>query len=171
MLAVALRDGPHGPFAGSIRTTLARLALLTRGMTASEIYVWLSNLKLRRRDQDVVAAAATLAPSLVERLEREPPPAPSELREALDDVPLEALLLAVVRAGDSVLVERRVRAYVELVRGTRLEITGDDLKHAGAPESPAIGRALKETLALKLDGFVEGRDEELRTALRLLGRE
>ena len=36
------------------------------------------------------------------------------------------------------------------------------------PESPAIGRALKETLALKLDGFVEGRDEELDTALRLV---
>ena len=37
------------------------------------------------------------------------------------------------------------------------------------PESPAIGTALKQTLALKLDGFVTGRDEELRTALRLLG--
>jgi hypothetical protein len=37
-------------------------------------------------------------------------------------------------------------------------------------ESPAIGRVLKETLALKLDGFVGGRDEELQAALRLLGR-
>jgi hypothetical protein len=95
---------------------------------------------------------------------------PSELREALDGVPLEALLLAVVRAGDPGRVEQRVRSYLELVRDARLEITGDDLKRAGAPESPAIGRALKETLALKLDGFVEGHDEELRTALRLLGR-
>jgi hypothetical protein len=39
------------------------------------------------------------------------------------------------------------------------------------PESPAIGEALKQTLALKLDGFVSGPDEELRAALRLLGRE
>jgi hypothetical protein len=29
---------------------------------------------------------------------------------------------------------------------------------------------LNGTLALKLDGFVGGRDEELQTALRLLGR-
>ena len=42
---------------------------------------------------------------------------------------------------------------------------------AGVPESPAIGEALKQTLALKLDGFVSGRDEELHTALRLLGRD
>jgi tRNA nucleotidyltransferase (CCA-adding enzyme) len=139
-------------------------------MGAGEIYDWLSKLKLRRRDQDVVATAATLAPSLAERFEREPAPAPSELREALDAVPLEALLVALVRARDPELVERRVRAYVELVRDRKLEITGDDLKRAGAPESPAIGRALKETLALKLDGFVDGRDEELQTALRLLGK-
>lgn len=158
------------PFAGSVRETLVRLALLCRQMGASEIYDWLSNLKLRRRDQDVVAASATLAPAIAERLEQEPSPAPSELREALDGIPLEALLVAVVRARGPELVEQRVRSYVQLVRGTTLEITGDDLKQAGAPESPAIGRALKETLALKLDGFVEGRDEELQTALRLLGR-
>ncbi len=39
------------------------------------------------------------------------------------------------------------------------------------PESPQIGTALKQTLALKLDGFVSGRDEELATALRMLGHE
>jgi tRNA nucleotidyltransferase (CCA-adding enzyme) len=158
------------PFAGAVRPTLLRLALLSRRMGAGEIYDWLSKLKLRRRDQDVVAAAATLPPALAERIEREPPQAPSELREALDGVPLEALVAAIVRARDPELVEERVRSYVERVRDAALAITGDDLKKAGALESPAIGRALKETLALKLDGFVEGRDEELRTALRLLGR-
>jgi tRNA nucleotidyltransferase (CCA-adding enzyme) len=158
------------PFAGAVRPTVVRLALLCRRMGASEIYDWLSKLRLRRRDQDVVAAAATLAPSIAERLEREPPAAPSELRDALEGLPLEALLAAVLHAHDPELVAERVRSYVERVQGTRLEITGDDLKAAGAPESPEIGRALKETLALKLDGFVQGRDEELRTALRLLGR-
>jgi tRNA nucleotidyltransferase (CCA-adding enzyme) len=76
----------------------------------------------------------------------------------------------VLRADDPEITERRVRAYIERVRGVALEITGDDLKRAGVPESPALGSALKETLALKLDGFVSGRDEELRAALRLLGR-
>jgi tRNA nucleotidyltransferase (CCA-adding enzyme) len=80
------------------------------------------------------------------------------------------LLVAVVMSRNRQLVEERVRAYVENVRGARLEISGDDLRSAGVPESPAIGGALKQTLALKLDGFVQGRDEELRAALRLLGR-
>jgi hypothetical protein len=35
-------------------------------------------------------------------------------------------------------------------------------------ESPALGRALRETLALKLDGRISGRDEELAVALDLV---
>jgi tRNA nucleotidyltransferase (CCA-adding enzyme) len=168
LVARASEIGSRAPFSGRVRMTLVRLALLCRRLGAAEIYDWLSKLKLRRRDQDVVAATATLGPSLADRLGGDPAPAPSALREALDGVPLEALLVAVLTASDPEPVENQVRAYVELIRDARLEINGDDLKQAGVPESPAIGRALQETLALKLDGFVEGRDEELRTALRLL---
>ena len=77
-------------------------------------------------------------------------------------------MLAAASAGLAARCEERLRAYLERVRDARLEISGDDLRAAGVPESPAIGEALKQTLALKLDGFVAGRDEELRTALRLL---
>jgi len=62
----------RAPFAGVVRPPLLGLALLSRRMGAGEIYDWLSKLKLRRRDQDVVAAAATLAPALAARLEQEP---------------------------------------------------------------------------------------------------
>jgi tRNA nucleotidyltransferase (CCA-adding enzyme) len=49
----------------------------------------------------------------------------------------------------------------------RLEISGDDLLAEGVPEGPALGRALDETLARKLDGLVRGREQELETALLL----
>jgi tRNA nucleotidyltransferase (CCA-adding enzyme) len=163
---IAARD----PFAGEVRMELVRLACLCHRMGAHEVYDWLGKLKLRRRDQDVVATAVTLAPALAERLESTEPPAPSELHELLEGQPLEVLLFAIVRSHDPELTERRVSAYLERVRGVALGISGDDLKAAGVPESPAIGKALKETLALKLDGFVSGRDEELQTALRILGR-
>ena len=57
--------------------------------------------------------------------------------------------------------------YLADLQGVRLEITGDDLVEAGVPESPALGRALEETLRKKLDGELDGRDEEL--ALRAGG--
>jgi tRNA nucleotidyltransferase (CCA-adding enzyme) len=83
---------------------------------------------------------------------------------------VEVLLMAVLLAGDTELARKRAEAYLERVRDVRLEITGEDLKRAGVPESPALGEALKETLELKLDGFVSGREEELEVALRLAGR-
>jgi tRNA nucleotidyltransferase (CCA-adding enzyme) len=140
-------------------------------MSADEVYEWLDRLRMRRSDQDVVAATVTVAPLVVERLSRQQSMAPSELRELLDGQPVEVLLAAELVAPESSPVAQRVRAYLERVRDVRLEITGDDLRRAGVPESPALGRALEETLALKLDGFVESREEERKTALRLLGRE
>jgi hypothetical protein len=53
------------------------------------------------------------------------------------------------------------------LRGVGLEISGADLLAAGVPQSPAVGRALDETLNRKLDGLVSGRDAELETALLL----
>jgi hypothetical protein len=58
-----------------------------------------------------------------------------------------------------------VLAYLDTLKDVRLEISGDDLVAAGVPQSPAIGRALRETLRLKLDGVVSGRDDELAAAL------
>jgi tRNA nucleotidyltransferase (CCA-adding enzyme) len=164
----AARVMTAAPFSEA-RATLVRLACMCTAMPPHELYGWLERLKLRRRDQDVVAAAVTLAPAIVERLSGAGP-APSELQELLAGQAIEVLVLAAVSAG-SPEVEERLRAYVERIRDARLEISGDDLREAGVPESPAIGEALKQTLALKLDGFVAGRDEELRTALRLLSRE
>ena len=57
--------------------------------------------------------------------------------------------------------------WVTELEPTRLEISGDDLLAEGVPEGTALGRALEETLARKLDGLVRGRDQELETALLL----
>ena len=152
------------------RATLVRLASMCTAMPPHELYGWLERLKLRRRDQDVIAAAVTLAPAIAERLSGPAPPPPSELQELLAGQPLEVLVLAAASA-EADEVEGRLRAYLDRIRGVRLEISGDDLRAAGVPESPAIGDALKQTLALKLDGFVSGPDEELQTALRLVGHD
>ena len=47
----------------------------------------------------------------------------------------------------------------------RLEIDGEDLIAAGVQEGPALGRGLAEALRRKLDGEIDGREEELAAAL------
>ncbi len=169
-LVARAADAMQGALAGA-RAPLVALACLCRGMAERDIHAWLGRLKVPRDEQQVVAAAVAGGPSIAERLAGPQTPAPSQMHGLLAGRPLEALVMGVAVAEQPDAVAERVGAYVERVRDVRLAITGDDLRQAGVPESPAIGKALAETLALKLDGFVDGRDDELRAALRLLGRQ
>ena len=108
------------------------------GMAGHEVYEWLGRLKIRRRDQDVVAAAVTLGPVIAERLSGDAPPAPSELHELLEGQPLEVLVMAIVLAGDPRLVAERA---ARLPRARRAACTSRSpattCSAAGVPESPA----------------------------------
>ena len=108
-----------------------------------------------------VLRAARKAPGLVDDLRGEL--RPSQLRDLLDGEPPEVLALALALGAPA----DPILDFVSRLRGTRLEITGADLLAAGLPESPALGRALAETLARKLDGEVTGRDDELRVAVAI----
>jgi len=126
---------------------------------------WIDRLALPGGGRDDVLRAAERAPALAAALRGDL--RPSELRSLVDGEPAETLALALALGAPA----KPVLEYVSRLRGTRLEITGADLLAAGLPESPALGRALEATLARKLDGEVEGRDEELRVALEIAQRE
>ncbi|HXD59978.1 MAG TPA: hypothetical protein VN606_18775 [Thermoleophilaceae bacterium] len=122
---------------------------------------WLEDLHLGRRETDAVARAAVKGPQLASTLSEELNP--SAIHALLSCEPSEALAVALANRAPADPVLR----YLADLRDIRLEITGDDLIQAGVPESPALGRALSETLRRKLDGEVSGRDEELRLALSI----
>ena len=128
---------------------------------APALDVWLDRLGLASRARDAVLRAARKAPGLVDDLRGEL--RPSQLRDLLDGEPPEVLALALALGAPA----DPILDFVSRLRGTRLEITGADLLAAGLPESPALGRALAETLARKLDGEVTGRDDELRVAVAI----
>jgi tRNA nucleotidyltransferase (CCA-adding enzyme) len=143
---------------GANRVT-SELAAMVVG-DPQELDLWVAALPLEARDRDAVARAARVAPRLCSAL-REREHTPSELRALLGSEPPEALALALALGAPA---EPVLRWATQLSR-VGLEIGGDDLLEAGVPEGPAIGRALEETLRRKLDGLVDGRDEELDTAL------
>jgi tRNA nucleotidyltransferase (CCA-adding enzyme) len=137
---------------------LAGLAALVSA-APTELVSWLDDLHLRRGERDAVARAALSAPRLAAELRR--PLRPSELYALLNPEPPEALALALALRAPPEPVLRFARE----LRGARLEVTGDDLIAAGVAESPALGRALEETLRRKLDGEIANRADELRVAL------
>ena len=91
-------------------------------------------------------------------------------RNAYVHVPRARLPLALARLHQALALgapAEPILHYLTALRPARLEITGADLVAAGIPESPLLGRALRETLRRKLDGELCGREEELHTALSL----
>jgi len=140
--------------------TLAVLAALVSS-APEPLATWLEQLGLPGDERDRVRRAAAAGPVLAETLASERPD--SELHALLGGEPPEALALALALGAPGGPVLR----YLERLRRVRLEVTGRELLDAGVPPSPALGRALAETLRRKLDGEVAGHDEELRMALAL----
>jgi tRNA nucleotidyltransferase (CCA-adding enzyme) len=139
---------------------LAALASMVAS-APDELEPWVEDLHLGRAERDAVMRAARKGPQLARALA--PDLQPSAVHALLSCEPPEALAVALALGAPADPVLR----YVADMRGVSLEISGADLLDAGVPESPAIGRALAETLKLKLDGRVNGREEELRTALEI----
>jgi tRNA nucleotidyltransferase (CCA-adding enzyme) len=123
--------------------------------------IWVQSLGLRGDERDAVLRAAAKAPQLARMVSADLPASAIHALLHCEHPETLALTLAHGAPGGPIL------RYLADLQGIRLEITGRDLVEAGVPESPALGRALEETLRRKLDGELEGRDEELRFALEV----
>ncbi|HEX5928779.1 MAG TPA: hypothetical protein VFY48_05240 [Solirubrobacterales bacterium] len=110
------------------------------------------------RDQAVHAAAV------------EDPGGEVELAAAAPAKPSEAVALATAHSAVEMVLARASGAdwldeYLQRWSEVRLEIDGEDMIAAGVTEGPAVGRGLAEAKRRKLDGEVEGREQELAAAL------
>ncbi len=171
-LDAALREATGLPWrpAGLDPPRTALLALLALVLEApAETRRRLSD---RLRLPAAEAAVLTRGPERLEaarsRLAAVPrPPVAHEVAAALR--PLSAEELALLAASGPTW-----RGFVERdlsdLRPVRLRVTGSDLRAAGVPAGPAIGRALELTLEARLDGELAP-DDELDFALRACSRE
>jgi tRNA nucleotidyltransferase (CCA-adding enzyme) len=129
----------------------------------------LNDLEFSASDRDLVLKALTDGPAIAHRLAFAE--TPSAVHKAASRASLEAVALVgaptVLSADghDNVITEAARRWLAEL-HSVRLQITGEDLRAAGVPEGPEVGRKLDATLDRKLDGeLTEGRQAELKAAM------
>ena len=140
------------------------LSVLARRMPPDEVYGWLSRLKIRDRDANLVASAVTVAPRLIERL-RANEASPAEVVALADPYAPDAPLLAL--ATDDL---DALHSYFGSLRDVRLEVTGTDLAELGLSESPRVGEVLAELRRRKLNGLLDGRESELAAARELIAQ-
>jgi tRNA nucleotidyltransferase (CCA-adding enzyme) len=138
------------------------LAVLARTLPPDEVYDWLARLKVRRRDAEMIAAAVTVGPRLVERL-GEGDPEPAEIAAMADPYSPDAPLFALALEDRAAL-----HTYFERLRDVQLDIGGRDLAELGLGESPRVGEILAELRRRKLNGELDGRESELAAARELI---
>ena len=134
-IAAALALAPDGARRDLVTLGAVTSAPLELGFTAAEE-------RILRRMRELRLPPDTAPPSVRAR--------------ALRGEPVEAVALA----GGPV-----ARWWLEDGRHVALEIGGDDLLAAGVPEGPEVGERLSRALDRKLDGDLNGRDDELAAAL------
>ena len=139
------------------------LTALARKLTPDEVYDWLERLKVRRRDVEAIAAAVTVAPRLVQRLTAVASPAEvvALAEPYAPDAPLFALALSNLEP---------LHTYFRELGRVRLAITGADLAELGLGESPRVGEILGELRRRKLNGELDGREQELEAARALIAQ-
>jgi tRNA nucleotidyltransferase (CCA-adding enzyme) len=149
-----------------IRLWRLRLICMARKLEPEQLTGWTERLKLRGTDAAVIAGGVVLARKVIERLssselER------AEIYELLVRLPAEGLLLAWADAGES-RAREALELYLRELRYTALSISGADLLKLGLNESPEVGRVLTAVKLLKLEGKVDGHDEEMQAARKIL---
>jgi tRNA nucleotidyltransferase (CCA-adding enzyme) len=99
-----------------------------------------------------------------------PPGGEVTLAASRPERPSEAVALASSHDPVELLLARALGAewldrYLDEWRSVTLAIDGEDLVAAGIAEGPAVGLGLSAALRRKLDGELDGREEELAAAL------
>ena len=153
---------PDGSRQGLLLASLMlELVLRADGRPQTEARALLDRLEFPQGERDGAVAGAMAAVRLHELLPRCERPA--ELHTAVADSTVEGVALAgALGAADA------ARRWLGDLRHVRLHIDGEDLLAQGVPQGPEIGRRLRETLMLRLDGELEeGREAELAAALEL----
>lgn len=144
-----------------LASLMLALVLRADGQPQAEAVALLDRLEFPQGERDRAVASATGAVRLQELLPRCERPA--ALHTAVADTPIEGVALAGALGAAAA-----ARLWLQEVRHVHLQIDGEDLLASGVPQGPEIGRRLRETLRLRLDGKLgEGRDAELAAALEL----
>ncbi|MCF8030567.1 MAG: CBS domain-containing protein, partial [Desulfohalobiaceae bacterium] len=94
----------------------------------------------------------------------------SDLYFILSGLSIEAELY-LMATGRTELIRKQLSHYLSLLKNTRIDISGEDLKAMGLTPGPAYSRIFQEVLRAKLDGEVRDREAQLNLARELIREE
>jgi tRNA nucleotidyltransferase (CCA-adding enzyme) len=139
-------------------------SILLSGLYEEEFTKWCSEMKVKKKDTDIVSKTISDLPDLKKKLTSakfKNSQLYLLLRNAVPE--LQAILYS---AGSN--IKKNILHYAHDLKDISLDIKGENLMEMGFKHGPEIGRALDFLLALKLDGKIKNAEEEMTMAKYLL---
>lgn len=94
---------------------------------------------------------------------------PSEVCGILEPLSYEVIILIKAKFKNKIL-QKHVEDFFRIYNGTRINVSGDDLRKLGLIPGPYYQKVFHRLLNAKLDGLVETKKQELELAQRLAAR-
>lgn len=146
-------------------SSLVYLTALLGELPLKDISRLLSSFKMKSVDTKVIVQAAKETPRLLKTLKRDM--ANSRLYRLLENLSTEAIAFVYAQAGSA---ERdKISCYFSL-KGTKLQISGDDFIRLGYKPSEDFKKVLDRVLDAKLNGKVATKEEELSLASHIFNK-
>lgn len=139
-------------------------SLLLSNLSKEEIILWCSEMKVKKRDTEIILSCIFNKDKILEKLSNKKL-SNSELYEILAPIPPELL---VILASYSKKIKNKVLRFIVYLKDIKLSIDGYDLLKIGFKPSAEIGKALKTLLLLKLDNKLSNKQEEIEYAKKIL---
>jgi tRNA nucleotidyltransferase (CCA-adding enzyme) len=140
------------------------LIILFESMNASGIEKWSTKMKVRKKDTAVILKVLKYMDKARKQL-KDPLKDNYKLYRVISDYPAE---LQVIVHSWGLGYRRNIKKYFEKLSNINLEIGGEDLKDMGYKPSYKFKEVLEELFALRLNGKISSRKDELQKAKKLM---
>ena len=153
------------PFTGEkVKKWRLLLALLFENMSTPGIEKWCTKMKVRKKDTAVILKVLRHIDEARKQI-RDQVKDNHTLYRIVSDYHPELQVIAHSWGSG---YKKNIKKYFSKLSAIKLEINGDDLKNMGYRPSSKFREVLEEVFALKLDGKISGRKEELQKAKKLM---
>ncbi|MBM3253664.1 MAG: CBS domain-containing protein [Candidatus Omnitrophica bacterium] len=134
---------------------------LLEDLTKRQLNEVIAKFVFKKGDSKRLISAKIYSDRVVQRFSSRKEFKPSEIFKLLEELSYETMVFIVAKSDLNERVTDRVSKFLREYNGTRLNITGKDLKEMGLKPGPEFKKILKRVLYAKLDKGLNTKAEEL----------
>ncbi|MFH0839179.1 MAG: CBS domain-containing protein [Candidatus Omnitrophota bacterium] len=144
--------------------------VLINGLTKRQLDEVITKFVFKKGDSKRLVSTNACSEVGYKRLSTKTALKPSEIFKMLEDLSFETIAYIVTESHCNKKVLQRVASFLKAYNGTKLSITGKDLKALGLKPGPEFKTILKKVLYAKLDRNLKTKTEEFEFLTNMLSR-